>query len=320
MPHTGSPSVVILLLAVAACGGDGEPATQDAPPAAARAGEAAATSDASPVVEVTMRDFALDVPERIPSGWVTLAARNVGAQEHFIYVYRLPDGISFEEYQAQALVPFGEVWGRYASGALPADQLGAAFAEEMPAWYFTDLVPAGGVAILEPGESARSTVHLEPGTYVAECYVKAPDGSWHTELGMITPFAVTEDPSGGTEPAPDVTIELRNYAIGVDGAFRTGPQVVAVRAVETPDGFMKHDLNLFRLEDGQQTGEIVEWMNWMDLEQFRAPAPGHSLGGMEHLAAGRTGYVHLDLEPGRYAWVSEGYGARGMVHEFEVTD
>ena len=59
-------------------------------------------------------------------------------------------------------------------------------------------------------------------------------------------------------------------------------------------------------------------MDWMDLEGFRAPAPGYSLGGVEHMRADQTGYMTVELQPGSYAWVSEGYGVQGMVRKFEV--
>ena len=39
---------------------------------------------------------------------------------------------------------------------------------------------------------------------------------------------------------------------------------------------------------------------------------------MEHLDPELTGYVHVDLSPGEYAWVSEGYGSRGATKEFVV--
>jgi hypothetical protein len=39
---------------------------------------------------------------------------------------------------------------------------------------------------------------------------------------------------------------------------------------------------------------------------------------MEQLEAGHSGYLHLDLEPGAYAWISEAYADRGMVKEFVV--
>jgi hypothetical protein len=36
------------------------------------------------------------------------------------------------------------------------------------------------------------------------------------------------------------------------------------------------------------------------------------------MAAGKTAYMTVELVPGRYAWVSEAYGSRGMVREFTV--
>jgi hypothetical protein len=36
------------------------------------------------------------------------------------------------------------------------------------------------------------------------------------------------------------------------------------------------------------------------------------------MAAGRTGYTMINLTPGKYAWVSEGYGSRGMVETFTI--
>lgn len=41
---------------------------------------------------------------------------------------------------------------------------------------------------------------------------------------------------------------------------------------------------------------------------------------MEHFSPDRAGYVHLDLTPGSYVWVSEGYGDRGMVSEFTIAE
>jgi hypothetical protein len=42
------------------------------------------------------------------------------------------------------------------------------------------------------------------------------------------------------------------------------------------------------------------------------------LGGADHLGPGATSYFRANLEPGRYAFVSEGFATRGMVHEFTV--
>jgi len=48
-------------------------------------------ADRAHVVEVTARDFAFDAPDQIPSGWTTFRMTNAGEQEHFLYIYRLPE-------------------------------------------------------------------------------------------------------------------------------------------------------------------------------------------------------------------------------------
>jgi hypothetical protein len=284
---------------------------------AGEAGESAAAMEPM-VVEVTAKDFDFEMSRQIPSGWVTFRLENVGEQEHFLYVYRLPDDVTFQRFREEAMGAFGRVWHAYDSGDLDRSEAEAAFAEEIPAYFFTDLTPSGGVALTEPGETAQSTLYLEPGTYVVECYVKTPQGTYHTERGMQKQLTVTEAANDAPEPEADARITLSNYEIAVEGELQAGTNTVAVHVTDTPEGFMPHDINLFRLDEGTSLDELVAWMDWMDLGQFRAPAPGHSLGGVEHLAAGKTAYMTVELVSGRYAWVSEAYAPRGMVREFTV--
>lgn len=277
-----------------------------------------AESNAAGIVNVSAKDFKFEAPDSIASGWNTFRFTNEGAQEHFFYIYQLPDTMSYQQFLDEAMVPFGTVWGRYASGETDRATAEQEFAEELPAWFFTDLVPSGGPALTEPGETSQTTVNLTPGLYVVECYVKAPDGSWHTELGMQQTIRVTDDETGRQAPEADAELTLTNYNIESEGTLEAGTQTIAVHVEENPEGFMMHDINLFRLDDSTSTDDIVQWMDWMDKEQFRAPAPAYSLGGVEHMAAGKTGYMTVDLTPGRYAWISEGYGSRGMVKTFTI--
>lgn len=307
MRHSLAPLVLLLASALAACQSSDR--------------EAGAGDDASAepgVVDVAARDFEFDAPETLPSGWTTFRFTNLGEQEHFFYLYRLPDDVTFAQFRREAMGPFGRVWNDYASGKLTREEAGRAFASELPEWFFTDLVSSGGPALTEPGRTAQTTVRLEPGTYVVECYVKTPQGTWHTERGMLRELTVTEESTGQEPPNADVELTLSNYEIQTSGSFWAGEQVVAVHVTDTPAGLLPHDLNLFRLDPETMVEEIVAWMDWLDLEGYRAPAPGVSVGGVKNLMAGRTGYVTVDLAPGRYAWVSEGYGDRGMVEEFIV--
>lgn len=57
-------------------------------------------------------------------------------------------------------------------------------------------------------------------------------------------------------------------------------------------------------------------MDWVD--EMREPAPAEFLRRAEQIPVESTGYVTVDLEPGRYAWIAEKYRPRIVVHEFTV--
>ncbi|HUP01947.1 MAG TPA: hypothetical protein VM737_10560 [Gemmatimonadota bacterium] len=312
-PYLTRLAALVTVCGLAACG----PGDRAAPDAAIPDTLVDSPAEAG-VVEVTARDFAFEAPAEIPSGWTTIRMRNAGQQEHFLYLYRLPEEVTYERFLEEFMVPFGNVWNAYAAGEIDRSEAEARFGSELPGWFLTEVTPSGGPALTEPGVTSQATVELEPGTYVMECYVKTPDGRWHTELGMQRRLVVTDDSTGAAPPAADAELTLSNYEIATSGGLSAGERTIAVHVEENPEGFMMHDVNLFRLDGDTSVGEIVAWMDWMDIGQFRAPAPGHSLGGVEHMAAGRTGYMTVDLAPGDYAWVSEGYGARGVVREFTV--
>ncbi|MFW6192219.1 MAG: hypothetical protein ACOC83_01930 [Gemmatimonadota bacterium] len=302
---------------LAACGPADQSASSD--------GSGGEESDAAPsgsyedgTLTVVAEDFGFDAPREVPSGWTSIRLQNVGEQNHFVYVYRLPDDVDFSQYRQEVVQVFSRVWNRYSSGRLDREGTLAALGEQLPEWFVTEVVPSGGVALLDPGATATSTVRLEPGTYALECYVKTPDGTWHTDRGMVRELRVTGEESGLEPPEPDATVTLSNYEIRIEGELTVGEQTVEVRAADTPEGLMKHDLNLVRLDDSTTVEQVVEWMDWMDLDRFRSPAPGENLGGVEHLAEGRTGYMAADLDPGRYLLLSEEYASRGMVEELTI--
>lgn len=271
-----------------------------------------------PVV-VTAKDFEFEMPRELASGWNTFRFVNESdEQEHFILFSRVPADRTFAEFRSRVFEVFMDVFSRYDAGELTREEAGQALADELPAWYFEEVEFAGGVGLTEGSRSSQATVHLEPGTYAVECYVKTPQGTFHNDRGMFRGITVTGDATGATPPEADAELTLSNYEINTSGQLTPGTRTVAVHMTDTPEGLVPHDINLFRLDGETTPDEIVAWMDWMDLEQFRAPGPGTSLGGVEHLPAGATGYMTVDLEPGRYAWVSEGYGDRGMVKEFTV--
>ncbi len=157
---------IVLAAGLAAC----QPADRAEVEDAASEAAAEASSEAH-VVEVIARDFAFDAPNQIRSGWTTFRMTNAGEQEHFLYIYRLPENKTYQQFQEEAMVPFFRVWEQYASGGIDRAEAEAGLGSEIPGGFFTELEPSGGPALTEPGETSQATLRLEPGTYVMECYV-----------------------------------------------------------------------------------------------------------------------------------------------------
>jgi hypothetical protein len=79
-----------------------------------------------------------------------------------------------------------------------------------------------------------------------------------------------------------------------------------------------HSVHVARLAPGMDVQEVVAWLNWLALDGYRAPAPAQFVGGLHPMPTGRTAYLTLDLEPGRYLFVSEATGAQGVRTEVTV--
>jgi len=309
---------VLAFSALAGCQSEGssESAEAAAEPAAKSAANDQGAMKTSHVVEVIARDFSFEAPARIPSGWTTFRFKNAGAQEHFMALARMPEGKTVDDYRDDiAAGAFGGAMGPYYDGEVELDaaleQLGAL----LPAWFF-EVVSAGGPGLVSGGGTAETTVELDPGYYVIECYVKSPEGVFHVALGMLVGFVVTDEPSGASAPEADFDVTLANYVIEAPESVPAGKHTVRVRYLQDPEGMLRHDVHLVRLGPDSDLSELVPWMSWID--GMVSPAPGTFIGGSEQMHAGDVSYMRVDLEPGTYAWISEAYAAQGMVKEFVV--
>ena len=59
------------------------------------------------LVLVKAEDYAFTAPPRFPSGWVKLRFENLGAESHFMLIWDLPDGITFDDYSAEVAKQIG---------------------------------------------------------------------------------------------------------------------------------------------------------------------------------------------------------------------
>jgi hypothetical protein len=298
--HSGSLRVLgacLSTLCIAGCG------------AADSDGESAAAAPA--IVEVRAFDYAFHAPEEIPSGWTTFRMENVGREHHLLLLYRLPEDVTYDDYLT--LEPaFEHVWQALEDGDVDSDGALAMLRSGLPDWART-IVAMGGPGLVAPGRTAITSVRLEPGRYVMECYVRTADGRTHTSLGMVGPLTVTTDSSRARPPAADVELTLTDGRFHTAGALRPGLRTVAVHFAGSPP-----DVHLARVTDDTDRDRLANWLNLLQVDGMREPAPADFLGGAAGMPLGHTSYFTVDLAPGRYAWVSEATPEEELVEEFVV--
>lgn len=278
----------------------------------------------SNVVDVLVRGLAFEAPDEVPSGWTTFRFKNASTMVHFALVERMPEGVGLEAQQEEVAPVFQEGMDLLNEGEAEAAM--AAFGK-LPAWY-GEVVMMGGPGLVSPGHVGETTVYLEPGTYLIECYVKT-NGVFHSYnpepgvYGMVHEFTVTGE-EGGTSP-PEASLELKlSKERGIEGSrdLAAGRHTVAVHFADQAahENFVGHDVHLARLSDDTDLDTLATWMDWTQPTGMETPAPVTFLGGLNEMPAGQTGYVTVTLEPGRYAWVAEvpRAGDKRMLQTFTV--
>ena len=268
------------------------------------------------VVEVIAKDFRFEVVDSIPSGWTTFQFVNKGHAEHFFLLNLLPDSISFETYHNQVSKPFDIVFDSLKAGKSKAEAIGMLI-KMIPSWYFTSVKAMGGVGIVSMGKTAQTTMKLVPGTYAMECYIKQ-NGIFHTALGMIRPLTVTKEVSDLQPPKANMDLTLTNFKITTEGEVHSGTNTIAVNFNEQPEVGLGNDIQVIRMNSNTNIDTVISWLDWMNIKGLESPAPVEFLGGTQEMPVGYTSYFTVDLEPGKYAWISESSAAKGMVKTFTV--
>lgn len=304
-------SAVLLAAALTACSPSGKSGSADA-------SGAASAADTTDTVLVVAQDYAFQAPDSLPSGWTTFRFLNRGKQTHFMILDHLPDGKTYRDYKTELTPVFDSAWAAQQRGASQAEA-GKILANGLPAW-FADFEELGGVGLVAPGDSTRVTEKLVPGTYVLECYMKGPDGTFHRNMGMERPLYVTDASSSGRPPAADLRVTLWNDSIVTKGAWTAGRHTVEVDFAQQPETgeVAGNDVHVARLKEGQSAADLAPWMYFMNVKGLQVPAPAEFLGGVEEMPVGDTAYFTVDLTPGRYALISEVAPQRHMYREFTV--
>lgn len=275
----------------------------------------------SNVISVITRSMEFQSVDTIPSGWNTFKYENLSNETHFFLLDKYPEGKTAENAITYIAPVFEEGMDLINLGK--TEEGFAAFGK-LPVWY-GDIVFSGGTGLIAPKHTAITTLNLKPGYYIMECYVKMPNGKFHTLMGMAKPIIVTETDSGNKAPKATVNITLSGIdGITYDKGIIKGKQIfsVFVKDQKPHENFIWHDLNLVRLADYSSEDALEAWMDWSNPKGLITPVPNGItfLGGVNDMPAGSMGYFYADLKPGKYAFISEvpNTKEKGLFKTFEV--
>ncbi|MFW6175563.1 MAG: hypothetical protein ACOC7L_01945 [Acidobacteriota bacterium] len=323
MRHLRSVIVAVLALGLFTTGCDDTLTTPDGDHQADRSQRRAGPN----VVNVTAKHQAFETSQQeIARGWTTFRFKNRSHAPHFMIIEKMPevngDQKTVEDSKAEVVPVFQNIMDDI-NGQAPSFP-DAGFT--LPDW-FDQVVFLGGPGLTSPGETSETRVHLEPGTYVIECYVKTEDGVFHSTNGMIEGLVVNERSNAASEPAgasARVTVSSTD-GIQVDGDVgRPGVHTFEVHFDDQTaySHFLGHDVHLVRLEDGVGMEKLETWMNWVVPGGLAGHVPEGAtfLGGVQDMPAGSTAYMTARLTPGDYAWIAEvpDPSAEGMLVTFSV--
>lgn len=272
-------------------------------------------------VEVVSTAMNFEIPSELKSGWTTFKYINKSEETHFFIFEKMPEGITIENYNNELVPPF-----KAAFTFLLNENVDAAMKEfeKIPDWW-SNVKLGGGVGLISPHSSAESTIYMNPGTYVMECYVRMPNGMPHAFYGMLKEIIVTEEANGNQRPSADYEISISSEkGVSFLDSLKVGDYQLAVNFEDQKqyETLLGHDINLVKLDNISLLDSLGIWINASDIKAFRTPVPEglNFLGGVEDLETGETGYFNVSLKEGHYVLISEIPNAieRKMFKRFKV--
>lgn len=269
------------------------------------------------IVDIVAQDYKFFLPDSLPSGWLTVRFHNEGKETHFFLLNHLPEDKTYANYEKEIAPPFEVVWTALRDSGISQQQAIQRLGATLPKWS-ANIYSVGGSGLIEAGGTTETILKLVPGNYEMECYIKSPGGIFHSSMGMSRGIVITSDSTSVTQPQADINLTLSDHKIQSDDIPTAGKQTVAVHYKDPEPFGLGDDVHLVQVSDTTDLTQVIDWMNWLNIDGLRTPAPARFLGGVQAMPAGYTAYFIADLKPGRYAWIAESYASQGMVKEFSI--
>lgn len=282
--------------------------------------------------------------DEISSGWTTFQFQNASPYDHFFVMYKVPEeGIAAAEEAGEPLVehwfkgvtePFQMEYNPYVNGDIDygqfVDNLVASIMEN-GGWFFDPgAPPMGGPGFTAAGRTSKTTVFLEPGEYIVECYVKNEDEIFHSYIGMLEHLTVTDESSDLEKPSATIAMKISSTdGIQVDKELSAGDHIVEITFEDQAsyEHLLGHNVQLVKLndkDDEELLNNLAAWMDWRQEGSLvdRAPEGSQFLGGAMEMTEGAVAYYHVNLEPSDYAWIAEipNPADHGMLKTFTVSE
>jgi hypothetical protein len=226
------------------------------------------TRTSAPAVRVVGGEYAFAMPDRVEGGVTTMNFVNAGKEPHEYGLARLGTG--------KTLADLDKV---LAKGGEP------------PEW----VEDIGGVPPMTPGQRVSITRRLRPGKYIFVCFLSAPKGKLHYQLGMKKQFTVAGD-TGARPPRADGIVRARDKSMEVP-TVGPGRRTLELRnAAKEPREF-----DLVTFEPGRGPRDLDRWAE----DGGKGRAPAKLLGAMQSIAPGTSVFLTATFERGRTYYFSD---------------
>lgn len=283
--------------------------------------ESSEVRSSNELISIVTNSMEFKTKDRWESGWKTIKYKNNSNETHFILFDKYPEGKTIKDAEREVGPPFQEGMDLINAGEI--EKASEAFGK-LPEW-FQEVEYKGGVGLISAKSTAQSTIYLEPGIYIIECYVKMPNGVFHNTEGMSKQIEVIKADSLKLDLIEDYIIGLdANEGIVFDEVVSPGERTFKVEFGEQKlhENYVMSDVHLIWVDDGADISKLNSWMNWADPEGLQTPAPEgfKFLGGMQEMNKGGVGYFTVNLKSGNYALIAEvpDPQSKGLLKTFTV--